>query len=138
MRRFSRDIRERLICAGWYEGRDVLQEVNIPKSFNTFPAALRVLREFGNLTLWGKSTIEIDPSLEEGVEASLAPYEAELAAKLCILGPLDEGHGSLVIDELGRVYAMWGVSGDFDLVGANFEQALENLLIGHQFSESQL
>ena len=135
MRRFSRDIREKLIRAGWYEGRDVLQEVNIPKFFNTFPAALQVLREFGNLTLWGKSTVEIDPSLEERVEECLAPYEAQLGVKLCLLGSLDEGHGSMVIDEVGGVYAMWGVSGAFYLAGNNIDQALENLLLGHRLSE---
>lgn len=131
MPRFSGSITEKLTSAGWYEGRNVLESVHIPKSFKPFPVALAVLQEFGNLTIWGRSTLCLDPSLEEGLEVCLLEYERAIGLNLCLLGQLDDGHGSIVIDEIGRVYSLWGVSGEFVEAGNNFDKALTYLLEGY-------
>ena len=141
MSRFSEVVRNYLITAGWYEGREVFNKVKIPEGFKLFPAAIKVLREFGNLHIGecgkgkdcAKSDVRVDPSWEEGLELLLEPYSVEFGFKLLLIGRFHHEHSHLVLDEFGRVYAL---DDEFDPLATSFDQALEVLLLGIDFTRA--
>ena len=135
MNRFSDITKELLIRAGWYEGRNVFNEVHIPKGFIIFPVAIEVLQEFGNLHIGvvgaGKqcatSDVEVNPCLGEGLEILLAPHETKLGRRLYPIGEIHNGHGALILDEVGEVYLFFD---DLMPYATSFKQALEMLMLG--------
>jgi hypothetical protein len=142
MKRFSDDTYKLLIRAGWFEGRDVFDQVRILEGFTPFPAANDVLREFGNLHIGecgaGKdqatSDVQIDPSLANGCEERIIEFEDELGVKLFPLGEAQHGHGILTIDEQGRVFVSWLLH-DIWPCAQSFDRALEVLLLGLKHEE---
>src|SRR3954468_13334114 len=54
--RFSPEVLKMLRKAGWFPGRDISDNLELPPGFQPFPAALRVLREFGLLQIGHKGS----------------------------------------------------------------------------------
>jgi hypothetical protein len=137
MKRFPDAIYQLLSHSGWYEGRDVLDKVRIPEGFELFPAAEKVLREFGNLHIgacgpgkdWATIDVELDPLLGEGYEEDLAECEERLGVKLYPLGEGCNGHEEIIIDEQGRVFE-WQLFDELAPCATSFDRALEVLLLG--------
>lgn len=133
--RFSTQTLEMLREAGWFPGRDVSRDLKLPRGFKPFPAALKVLAEFGNLRIgrdgpgieFRRKPVILDPMLVAGEDDRYAEFSRLLGVGLYPLGETADGHAFLAIDELGRVFFIFG---DMFFVGDSFESALENLLLG--------
>lgn len=54
--------RIRLMLAGWFPGRNVIESLELPGNFQLFPEAVRVLSEYGGLTLTGHYGVSDRPS----------------------------------------------------------------------------
>lgn len=133
--RFAAVTVEALQQAGWRPGRDVLPTVQLPYGFRLFPAAARVLAEFGNLRMgrhgpgleMARRTVRIDPMLALGENEEFAQVETVIGCALYPLGEINEGQAFLAIDEQGRTF----IVGDLLLyVDENFDDALDRLLTG--------
>lgn len=133
--RFTEAIVEMLHQAGWRSGRDVMATVQLPRGFRLFPAAARVLAEFGNLRMgrhgpgleMARRTVRIDPMLALGENEEFAQVETVIGCALYPLGEINEGQAFVAIDEQGRTF----IVGDLLLyVDANFDDALDRLLTG--------
>ncbi|MBL8203785.1 MAG: SUKH-3 domain-containing protein [Blastocatellia bacterium] len=137
MKRFSDEVDRLLVKAGWFEGRDVLDQVRLLEGFTPFAAAQQVLREFGNLHIGSsgagidcaRSDVEIDPSLIAGGEELIAEFENKLGIKLTPLGEAHNGHLIFLMDEQGRVFASW-LFHDVFPYAKSFDRALETFLLG--------
>ncbi len=137
MKRFSDETTRLLLEAGWFEGRDIIDQYSILEGFTPFPAAAEVLREFGNLHIGSSGTgidcarsdVEIDPSLIAGGEELIAEFEAKLGIKLTPLGEAQNGHLILIMNEQGRVFVSWLFQDVFPYA-KSFDRALETLLLG--------
>lgn len=142
MKRFSDDTYRDLIQAGWFDGRDVLDQVCLLEGVALFPAAKNVLREFGNLHIGavrpGKecstSDIRIDPLVGKGYEEDFAEYGAELGVKLYPLGEALHGNFVILLDEQGRVF-VWIMFDILSSCAKSFDQALEVMLQGLKYEE---
>lgn len=121
--------------AGWFPGRDVFSELRLPTGFSLFPAAQRVLQEFGMLRIGregpglmsARTPVVLDPMLCVGEDDRFSAYASLHHSCLYPLGEASGGHAFVAIDEQGRVFglmdAMW-------FVGDTFDDALDNLLRG--------
>jgi len=133
--RFSKSIEEMLREAGWLPGRDVSRGLKLPEGFTLFPAAQRVLSEFGNLRIgksgpglvFARTPVVLDPALAFGEEGRFHEFAVLLKTNLYPLGETADGHSFVVIDEKGRVFLIFE---EISFVDETFELALDNLLQG--------
>jgi hypothetical protein len=133
--RFVPEIAEMLSEAGWFPGRDVFSQLRLPAGFTLFPAAQRVLQEFGMLRIGregpgltsARTPVVLDPMLCEGEDDRFSDYASLLHSCLYPLGEAYGGHLFVAIDDRGRVFllmdAMW-------FAGDTFDGALDSLLRG--------
>lgn len=134
--------RKRLSAAGWTPGRDVREQVAVWKEvlssqggFEIFPAAERVLREFGGLDIQEKGPgvtcyrqpFTIDPTLGVKCKRLLIRYGDFLGAELYPIGAELGEDILLVIASDNRVFA---IGEGVWLVGLGIVDALDALLVG--------
>lgn len=133
--RFSADTEQMLREAGWFPGRDVSGKLRLPPRFTPFPAALKVLGEFGGLRVgrrgpgveFSRTPVVLDPMLCDGEDDRFDALVDLVGCALYPLGETADGHSFLAVDERGRVFLIFG---DIHLIADTFEGALENLLHG--------
>jgi hypothetical protein len=133
--RFAPQVVEVLKESGWFEGRNTEGFLRLPDGFKMFPAAGRVLVEFGGLKggqvragiTMAASDFDLRPELAQGESDRFQEFEKKLGVRLYPLGEAHRGHCFLVIDENGRVYAAMD---DIAVLGENFEAGIENLILG--------
>jgi hypothetical protein len=144
--RFSMAVEQVLRQAGWSPGRRVSDDAmrhwlaiewNKPFYQVIFPAAYSVLREFGGLHITFLFHTP-DPDFQP---FDIAPRTAaaELDAETCVyyewwlnerLFPLGvQQDDVLMIGLQGRMYQLCNVSGEILVLGENFDQALESLIM---------
>jgi hypothetical protein len=160
--RFEPEVRERLLGLGWQSGRDIREKVDawlagwvdelaeLPferdgyPRYEPFPAALKVLYEFGGLYSLANG---------RGITSAQIPFDIypngrtddlmQFAVAVQMLGEgigqrafqvgnVERGMGGLAVDELGRVFAV----GPVELfLGENIEEALTRMLRGIRAQE---
>lgn len=140
--RFSAVTEAALLKAGWYEGRTV-EESTVKNWYAlewwgggyvyAFPAALKFLREFGGLKIFGPQTETwIDPlTAARQMDAPTWVYDEWLLDD-CLF-PIGVGNVSdcmLSIGLRGRIYAISQNSGGSYLLGETPEQGIESMVLG--------
>jgi hypothetical protein len=133
--RFSAATTQMLLDSGWFPGRDVLHQLALPPGFTPFPAALNVLKEFGNLDIGNpgsgiecaRTPVTLNPTLAIGETDRFEAFRQLLKISLYPLGETRDGHAFIAIDQYDRVFLAFD---DLYFVGDTFEQALDNLLTG--------
>ncbi|MEV6678876.1 SUKH-3 domain-containing protein [Streptomyces erythrochromogenes] len=139
--RFSSQVEEELLAAGWTPGRSVdVERWTAPfeaAGLTAHPAARDFLAEFGGLHFvfsgpgveCARQTFELDPLLCEGEEDSFLEWSEEQGHSYFPVGHLDEGRFALLgIDETG---ALHGVESVLDRYGP-VPECFERLLLGLQ------
>jgi hypothetical protein len=151
--RFNPEVENVLRAAGWFPGRQVsqkkLEEWEAIRPL--FPAAHRVLREFGNLEIPyitgpnmghdDELALSFDPFInwEPDSNESMAKFEEEFGCRLYPLG-VSEAHlgfykgerllgypgNALILDERGRLFCYFYGLG---LIGNTFDKALCNFIL---------
>jgi hypothetical protein len=159
--RFMPQVRQRLLGLGWKPGRDVREKVDawlgewvdelaaLPferdgyPRYEPFPAALKVLYEFGGLYSMsngrGITSAQIPFSIYPGESDDLMQFAVDvqmlgemIGQRAFQVGNVERGMGGLVVDELGRVFAV----GPVELyLGENIEEALTRMLRGIRAQE---
>jgi SUKH-3 immunity protein len=137
--RFSDPVVEALRKAGWYEGRLISSSDISPSELTLFPAAEKVISEFGELHIgesgpgidFATSDVNIDPRLGAHLWHDLNDIGSARRTRLYPLGEVHLGHGLLIIDEQGRIY-LW--ADDLERFAGSFSQALEMLVLGKRSS----
>jgi hypothetical protein len=159
--RFMPQVRQRLLGLGWTYGRDVREKVDawlrewvdelaaLPferdgyPRYEPFPAALKVLYEFGGLYSMsngrGITSAQIPFSIYPGEYDDLMQFAVLtqvlgelIGQRVFQIGNVERGIGGLVVDELGRVFAV----GPVELyLGENIEEALTRMLLGIRAQE---
>ncbi|HKT00950.1 MAG TPA: SUKH-3 domain-containing protein [Rugosimonospora sp.] len=159
--RFTSDIYEALRGLGWQPGRDVRDRVDpwlaswaddlaeLPferdgyPRYEPFPAALAVLYEFGGLYSLandpGETSAKIPFAIYPGREDDLMQFAVvvqmlgdRIGQRVFQVGDVERGMGALVIDELGRVFAV----GPVELyLGKDIGEALTRMLRGVRAEE---
>ena len=133
--RFSNDIVHILEKSGWFPERNVENLLKLPDDFVIFPAALKVLKEFGLLHFGergpgiecARTSINCDPMLADGESELFREYSEQLHRKLYPIGEAHDGYYFLAIDESGTIFLLMD---DLRFVHTHFEGAVENLLTG--------
>jgi hypothetical protein len=133
--RFAPQVVEMLKESGWFEGRNTEGSLCLPEGFEMFPAASRVLVEFGGLKggqvgagiTMAASDFELRPELAQGESDRFHEFEKKLGVRLYPLGEAHRGHYFLAIDENGRIYLAMD---EIIVLGENFEAGVENLILG--------
>src|SRR5947209_5501189 len=123
--RFAPQVEEVLKASGWFEGRNTEGSLHLPDGFEMFPAASRILVEFGGLKgghvragiTMAASDFDLRPELAQGESDRFQEFEKELGVRLYPLGEAHRGHYFLAIDESGRVYL---VMDDIMVLGEDF------------------
>lgn len=140
--RFSYELYQALLIAGWYPGRSVpLPDYADPERLH--PAALLILHEFGNLTI---RSVRILPGFPDYSVVEVSPewdvdlgYPDEIQAftelELCHIGMLDF-IGPIYSHSSGEVY--FTDSETLLPLGTSFDRALEVLIGGAQLSAKEL
>jgi SUKH-3 immunity protein len=139
-KRFPARVEEVLKDSGWFEGRNIGASSALPADFEIFPAASRVLAEFGGLKGGqcgaginvATSDFDLRPALAFGESDRLKDFEEELGVRLYPLGEAHRSHYFLVIDERGQVYEVFG--DQIKLLGSDFDSAIANLITGRRLS----
>lgn len=159
--RFVPEVRQRLLGLGWKPGRDVRDKVDawlaewvdelaeLPferdgyPRYEPIPAALKVLYEFGGLYSMangrGITSAQIPFRIYPGEDDDLMQFAVDvqtlgegLGQRAFQIGNVERGMGGLVVDELGRVFAV----GPVELyLGENIEEALTRMLRGIRAQE---
>jgi SUKH-3 immunity protein of toxin-antitoxin system len=159
--RFEPDVRKRLLGLGWTPGRDVREKVDawlaewvdelaeLPferdgyPRYEPIPAALKVLYEFGGLYSMangrGITSAQIPFRIYPGEDDDLMQFAVltqvlgeGIGQRVFQIGNVERGMGGLVVDELGRVFAV----GPVELyLGENIEEALTRMLRGIRAQE---
>lgn len=141
----STDVTDMLRDAGWHEGRAVGSALSLDY-MPLFPHAQSAMNEFGNLVV-GKngrgiqcatSKIIFNPDLVRHLKKTIQRYEAALQLRLYALGEIDDGHASLLIDEIGRVYVLSMMSLELHPLSSHFAEGLELLLLGKRLANSDI
>jgi hypothetical protein len=138
--RFLPETAEMLSEAGWFPGRDVFSQLRLPAEFTLFPAAQRVLQEFGMLRIGRKgpgltsarTPVVLDPMLCVGEDDRFSDCASLLHSCLYPLGETADGHAFVAIDDRGRVFLMMDT---IWFVGDTFDGALDSLLRGERRPE---
>jgi hypothetical protein len=131
-----------LLEAGWLPGRDVFNQLRLPAGFALFPAAQRVLQEFGMLGIgrpgpglaFARTPVFLDPMLCQGEDDRFSDCARDLHSRLYPLGETLDGHGFIAINERGRVF--WLMDAHW-LIADTFDKALDNLLRGRRSDPSR-
>ena len=137
--RFSELARNALERSGWFPGRNVRDQVQkwqaalITDGFRIFPAAERVLNEFGGLALRqrgegltaARETFVFDPTAAHLEDDRFAAFSRLIKSALYPIG--EHGEGFLAIAEDGRVFVLLD---DIVRLGSNIEEALEAMIQG--------
>ena len=121
--------------SGWYPGRNVLDNINLPSKFQIFPAATKVLQEFGYLCVGQtgpgitciRSTVVFDPMEADGEDDRFLDWSTDINSPLYPLGSIDDCVFFLAIDQLGRTFL---VMEGLVFLDVDFTRALDKLLIG--------
>lgn len=143
MARFKAEVETILLKGGWFPGRYVPDKIkewrkvmDSKGGFEMSSTAEKILLEFGGLNVGendagidcAKSNIEFDPTRAIGEEDSFFCFlEDANSEKLYPLGEVIGGHCFLGIAPNGATYI---VGDTIEKTGSNFDQALENLLLG--------
>ena len=141
-KRFSAQTEATLREAGWYPGRKVHDLVASWKTsemlleFEMFVIAENILLEFGGLCVdvhgpgenWTCEPFEIDPTLAAYENDRFSDLSNIVNAKLYPLGEAVNGQYFWAVGENEHIYLAMD---DVQLLGANIDEALENLIIGH-------
>ena len=136
----SKDVEELLRQAGWHPGRRIDLSPWVTHGMKLFPAARRILAEFGGLVIGdnergidtARSDVDLLPKSYNRDRASESDLEREVGSRLFPIATVQSSNGELWIDEGGRVY----LEGDFPdgaelwYMGPTFIDALEVLLLG--------
>jgi hypothetical protein len=145
MNRFSEEVTKILTHAGWYQDRNVIDDLEIASKFTLFPRAQEVLAEFGGLRFvspdpgpYAKNEVPIDPNIANYSERRIRSYQALLNIKLFPLGGFGDSDGYIIIDEEGRIYVLPIVSGKLVPLAQSFSDALELLLLNKRLSRQQI
>lgn len=138
MKRFSEDVQQVLVAAGWeperaQPGRVDEWEAALPE-FQMSPAARRALHEFGGLevTLEGpgitmaRVPFDLRPELASGEDDRFSEYYARVGP-LFPLGEVEHGHHFLAIAPDGQVYV---VGDNIQRAGRTLDEALERFVRG--------
>ncbi|HEX2973072.1 MAG TPA: SUKH-3 domain-containing protein [Tepidisphaeraceae bacterium] len=128
-RRFRWTTIVRLVFAGWYPKRDRCPQLRLPMSFELFPAAKRVLAEFGNLKFGNSSERTwLDPSSGDEVADRIWECEGKLGRRLYPIGYYEhQDRDYYLIDESGIVYELWGDT--LEPLASSIERALEHVFL---------
>lgn len=120
--------------AGWFHGRSVDVDRNVPRAHPAFV----ILRAFAGLNVGktgpGKecatSNIEfgLPPCRDENVDA----WQLALNTEFVCLGEYHCGHGQLWLDNKSRLFASGLVAPMMLFVGKSFAEGVEALLNGHR------
>ena len=159
--RFEPEVRKRLLGLGWTPGRDVREKVDawlagwldelaeLPferdgyPRYEPFPAALKVLYEFGGLYSMangsGITSAQVPFNIYPGYDDDLMRFVVDvqmlgegIGQRVFQVGDIERRMGALVVDELGRVF----VVGPVELyVGENIEEALTRMVRGIRLQE---
>jgi len=135
--RFSASTLRHLEESGWYPERKI--QIPVAEGMDIFPAALKVLQEFGNLNIGergqgmnvAKDSIEFRIMSYDWKKGNWHfDYVDELAKSIDMraypIGFTSNG-GNLVIDEEGRVFML----GDIDFfMGSSIEETIEKIING--------
>lgn len=141
MERFSNTVELTLKDAGWFAGRNVNDQVeewsrNLHfDGFEIFPAAERVLAEFGGLIVTqdapglscAREPFSVVPTLAAGEADRFGEFATHLKTRLYPLGEAAGGNCFLAIAENGEVFL---IMDDILWLGQNMDQALEKLILG--------
>ncbi|MCK8499503.1 SUKH-3 domain-containing protein [Myxococcus fulvus] len=138
--------KQRLSAAGWTPGRDVsgklskwVHTLREKGGFEVFPAAERVLREFGGLSVEqrgpgvtsARESFSLDPLLGVNGRRMFGRYAEFLGVSLYPLGTAFAGDMYLVVAEDDRVF---GIGEEAWLVGRGIVEALDTLLVGRMLT----
>lgn len=149
MARFSLQTEQVLRGAGWYPGRQVPEMVTswegeaMLSEFQMFPAAKRVLLEFGGLFVDQSGSGETCAREPFDIDPTRAGYEGERFSELSRLVdtkfyPLGEAFGGTcywAISEYDQLYIL--MDDILFLLGKNIDEALENLILGRMPQKSR-
>jgi hypothetical protein len=144
--RFSPEVEKVLLDSGWYPGR-VVEESQLEQWYvlnwgaeigycRIFPSALKVLREFGGLSIEQdepgltcyRSSFYCDPFKAIGImDHRWIAFEWFLDTRLYPLGVKSSQDIVVAISQKGHVYF---IDSDGQFVNENFDGALENFIIG--------
>lgn len=132
--RFSDEVTSMLKRGGWFPGRNIADTMILPSGFVIFPAAQKVLAEFGYLRLGipgpgiecARGEINMDPMYAANDIEGYEEYGELIHRALYPLGIVDN-LDYLAIDEDGTVYLF---GDEFWFVGTSFDAALDTLLLG--------
>jgi hypothetical protein len=144
--RFSPPILDILRDGGWYENRNVTDNLSLSSQLNLFPAAQCILAEFGGLCFGSsgagiecaKSKLQIDSFIEIWTVPELQKFACLLKTELIPIGELDDGDEYLIVDEKGRIYVQSLVSLELVPIASTFSQCLELILLGKKLSPQQI
>ena len=139
-RRFSKYTQKRLEEAGWFPGRNILGEIKFPEDIELFPAALKIIAEFGNLQIGkeqsgqtginiAKSPVWIDP-MEAYFEEDFKFAQEIIEESIFPIGLIDFDNsaiGYLYVNKNGAVFCIDVFEWFFD---EDFDRALEMMLEG--------
>lgn len=131
-----------LRAAGWKPDRcerELVQrwrtKLEYPGGFQMFPAAERILEEFGGLQAskdgpgrtCARGSFEINAELGWGEEDRFGAFSDFVDGRLFPIGEIDHGHAFLGVDESGVVYLI----GDWlSRLGSDIYEALDAILLG--------
>jgi hypothetical protein len=126
LKRFPQRTTLRLHWAGWRRGRHIWDRLALPPSFDVFPAAQRVLTEFGGLIFKSASGYaKLDPMVGEEIAAEIQKYAAKLSRRLYPIGIVEGGDTIyILIDERGVIYML---AGWLEPLASSFDRAIQYL-----------
>jgi hypothetical protein len=144
--RFDPSVEEILLHSGWVPNRDVgpiadqwLSEIDAGGFWQAFPAASRIVHEFGGLLIgspgpgqdMARQQIRVDPRLAAYVRDEAAEYEHRLARKIYPIGEGEDGNYVIVVSPDERVFMIgpW-----LSEAGRSWNEALSNLVLGRRGS----
>jgi hypothetical protein len=119
----------KLFLAGWRPRRNRLRQLRLPISMELFPAAERVLAEFGGLTFGSRTEhIALDPAWGEAFADEIKAYASLIGARLYPIGVMEhQDRHYILIDERGVVYTLID---QLEPLASSFHRAIEFLVRG--------
>lgn len=116
------DVKELLKSAGWFEGRKIDTSDMVKKyqqfGYKLFPAVLRFLEEFGNISVENSISEEQHHIIPEKVlceyfkNGKFKDEERYAGERLVLVGEACNGNLLLFVSETGKVYHSTGKVGD--------------------------
>ena len=117
-----------LIFAGWYPGRNVWGRVQLPKGFEVFPEAERVLGRFGGLKFGDRNEhARLAPAAGEEEAGRIGECVRKLGRRLYPVGYYEhQDREYYLVDEAGIVYLLTGDT--LHALASSFEKALDYIV----------